>query len=148
MHAVLTLIGVIAAAIAILRLTYRPVPTRAVMVDGDTIKVDGVKWRLTGFDAPEWNQPGGRQATAFLSHVLRTERCYAYVRGSDAYGRPLATIVTPRGPLSWRMAFAGHAHGEGHTGTALTVVARILGRGLWSGRGRVLRPAQWRAGIR
>lgn len=124
----------------------RVVPRDAVVVDGDTIRVRDVSWRLSGFDAPEWNQPGGRQATAMLRAIVRRERSIAIVRSRDHYGRPLATILTLRGPVSWRMVVAGHAHGEGYVGGFLTGFAWVLRRGLWARRGRdeIVHPRVWR----
>lgn len=129
-------------------LTIRIVPTDVEIVDGDTVRRKGVDWRITGFDAPEWDQPGGRAASAHLATILRAGPSLAFVRGGDAYGRPLATILTTRGPLSWRMALSGHAHGTGIVGTMLTGVARLLGRGLWGQPGVRLSPRAWRDSTR
>lgn len=129
-------------------LTLRLVTADVKVVDGDTIRRKGVDWRITGLDAPEWDQPGGRAATAHLADILRTGHAIAFVRGGDAYGRPLATILTPLGPLSWRMAITGNAHGTGIVGGALTGIARLLGRGLWGLSGPTYSPRQWREGVR
>lgn len=129
-------------------LTLRIVPRTARIVDGDTIRIKGNDWRLTGFDAPEWNQPGGRSATCRLRAILRTSRSIAFVRGADFYGRPLATILTTRGPLSWRMAASGHAHGKGIVAAALTRIAKIRRVGMWRQQGIIIPPMLWRQGWR
>lgn len=136
------------AMVVIALLTIRIVPADIHVVDGDTVRRKGVDWRITGYDAPEWDQPGGRAATAQLARILRAGRSVAIVRSRDAYGRPLATILTTRGPLSWRMALSGHAHGTGVVAATLTLVARLLGRGLWGMPGAKLPPRQWRDGVR
>jgi endonuclease YncB( thermonuclease family) len=40
-----------------------------VVIDGDTVVVNGVTVRLKGVDAPEWNQPGGPQATVAMRDI-------------------------------------------------------------------------------
>jgi len=125
----------------------RIIPRDIRIVDGDTIKVKNVSWRLTGFDAPEYNQPGGTDATRAITRILRASPCVAFVRSRDAYGRPLATIFTSRGLLSWRMTASGNAHGEGFIGKTLTAYAWLFKRGLWSRRGKdeIVHPRIWRA---
>lgn len=142
------LFAIIAAILILKRVTFRMVPASAVIVDGDTIRVDGTPWRITGYDAPEWDQPGGAAASGHLRALVREGRMFAIVRGWDVYGRPLATIITRRGPLSWRMVASGHAHGEGLVPSTLTLFARIARRGMWGIKGRVISPRMWRAGYR
>jgi len=123
----------------------RPLPSTAKIVDADTLMVHGRKWRLNGFDAPEWDQPGGPEASRELRRILSGRGVYMTFRGEiDPYNRPLVTIFTMRGPLAWRMALAGHAHGEGRIGRELTRVARFARRGLWSHPGTVVSPSTWR----
>ena len=140
MHAVLLLVVAALAALTATRL--RTVPADARVVDGDSLRVRGQSWRLVGFDAPEWDQPGGREATDLLRRLLANGRTLAVLRGRDAYGRRLASVLTPRGPLAWRLAAAGAVHGEGAVGTVLTIAARLRGVGIWSGR--PVHPRIWR----
>ena len=140
-------IALFAVLVLLARYRFRIVPADVRIVDGDTVRVRGDDWRLTGFDAPEWDQPGGKASTAHLATILRSGHTLAILRGLDAYDRPLATLITTRGPLSWRMALAGHAHGEGLVCSTLTLVARIARRGMWGMPGTI-RPRNWRAGLR
>lgn len=122
----------------------RPIPPRPVIVDGDTIMMRGRRWRLAGFDSPETNQPGGAAATRRLREILAEGWSLGIIVGVDAWRRPLAIVVTRRGPLSWRMIAAGHAHATGILGLPFVLVARLARRGIWEGRHEVVNPAKWR----
>lgn len=142
----MTMLVLCLAAIAVLGLiALRRVPQSFVIVDGDTIRFGTRDYRLSGFDAPEYDQPGGSQATEHLREIMRNETSWAYVWDVDAYNRPLAFIITLRGPLSWRMALAGHAHGEGRVGRLMTRIARSRRAGLWGIPGDIYLPSTWRA---
>ena len=70
------------------------------VVDGDTYDVlaAGVvrRVRLLGVDAPEHDQPFGRQATDSVAGVLWAGRPVVLTRrGTDLYGRTLATVRLP-----------------------------------------------------
>ncbi len=47
---------------------------QANVIDGDTIRIDGVRVRLFGIDAPERGQPGSREATEHLRRLIGRER--------------------------------------------------------------------------
>ena len=67
------------------------------VVDGDTVYFqDGAKIRLHGIDAPERNQPYGKQSTADLRDILG-DSVYVYTRDVDRYGREVAVLYTPEG---------------------------------------------------
>ena len=134
----------IIAVVLLLALFVRRIPRDAHVVDGDTIKVRGRIWRLTGFDAPEWNQPGGAQSTAHLKGILTRGGMIGVLRGYDPYGRRRATILTLRGPLSWRMVWAGHAHADTLVGHLIQIPVRLVGRGLWGAETRAIHPSYWR----
>jgi len=57
------------------------------VIDGDSLILDGVEYRLLGVDAPESDQPGGREATDRLREI-EIDRCEG--EGVDRYGRVLA----------------------------------------------------------
>ena len=67
------------------------------VVDGDTVYLqDGAKIRLHGIDAPERNQPYGKQSTAELRSMLG-DSVYVDPRDVDRYGREVAVLYTPEG---------------------------------------------------
>lgn len=140
-----TILIVAAAIAALCLLVIRRIPIDARIVDGDTIEVHGRRWRLSGYDAPEYDQPGGSQARERLRLILQTSRKIGVINGVDPYGRLMVTVFTTRGLLSHRMTWAGSAHGEGLDGYILTLLARLLGRGMWNGKHAVVTPRYWRA---
>lgn len=136
---------VVPALVALAAILFiRIVPRHVHIVDGDTIAVRDRKWRLAGYDAPEFDQPGGRQASAHLRDILAEGRTIGIVTGSDAYGRLLVRIFTKRGPLASRMILAGWGHPEGMLGWFLCLRARIGKRGVWAKKGVVHTPRLWR----
>jgi len=76
--------------------------TKTCLVDGDTIWLKGVKYRLAGYDTPEptTNICGGdferqlaARASARLLHILNTYKWTIEPSGkTGGYGRALATI--------------------------------------------------------
>jgi endonuclease YncB( thermonuclease family) len=66
------------------------------VVDGDTLKIDGVTYRLWGIDAPESGQlcadgwPAGRAATEHLRALIRNRQVSCEARTLDRYGRTVA----------------------------------------------------------
>ena len=66
------------------------------VVDGDTLKVDGVTYRLWGIDAPESAQPcadgwpAGRSATEHLRALIGDRHVSCEPRSVDRYGRTVA----------------------------------------------------------
>ena len=69
----------------------------AKVIDGDTIKLsDGTKVRLHGIDAPERNQPYGKEATRELNRLLGSS-AYVETTDIDRYGRTVAVLWTSSG---------------------------------------------------
>ena len=67
------------------------------VVDGDTVYLqDGAKIRLYGIDAPERNQPFGKQSTSALRDMI-DDAVYIDRRDVDRYGREVAVLYTPEG---------------------------------------------------
>lgn len=66
------------------------------ITDGDTLKLDGVVYRLWGIDAPEANQScpdgwaAGRMATTRLQALVTGRNVVCEAREKDRYGRTIA----------------------------------------------------------
>lgn len=134
----------IAFAVLVL-LAVRLVPSGARIVDGDTMEVRGRKWRLVGYDSPERDQPGGKEASARLQSIVQGGLMIGIICGIDRYHRLLVRCYTLRGPLSWRMMGSGHGHATTRSGHIPTLYARARGVGIWDGRHEVVAPVFWRA---
>ena len=129
---------------------------RIVVVDGDTIKFrkrtllgtlgyDLVVGRLRGIDAPERGQAQGPASTQALRQMLQKGGLHLVVSCKrDVYDRELVWLLGWRGAIGLRMLWRGHAFATTVPGMPIALVARIMGRGMWSG-GRVEDPASWRA---
>ncbi len=73
-------------------------------IDGDTLEVDGVRVRLHGIDAPEYEQPCwfhgrhwlcGREATRVLANQLHDRQVVCEIRHRDVYGRASLHAALP-----------------------------------------------------
>ena len=86
--------SVLAAALSFVVL---PVYAQSVrVVDGDTLRVDGVTYRLWGIDAPESGQPcadgwpAGQAATEHLRALIGDRQVSCEPKTFDRYGRTVA----------------------------------------------------------
>ena len=85
------------------------------VVDGDTLKVDGVTYRLWGIDAPESGQPcadgwpAGRAATEHLRALIGDRHVTCEPRTLDRYGRTVAICRADGRDLGADMVADGHA---------------------------------------
>ena len=144
--------GAVALGLAGLALFASQAPASAQMVervvDGDTIIVAGVgRVRLIGVDTPETVDPRrpvqffGREASAFARHLLEGKRVRLEFdqRRTDRYGRTLAYVWLPDGPMAnaeiIRLGF-GHAYTRFpfrylEEFRRLEREARLAGHGLW-----------------
>jgi endonuclease YncB( thermonuclease family) len=81
--------------------------------DGDTLTVrsNGIKYlvRLWGIDAPEKDQPGGKEATKFLMSLTKRRTLKIIPVDSDIYGRLVAQIYSGKKYINLEMLKAGHA---------------------------------------
>ena len=84
------------------------------VIDGDTFALQGESRRIRvwGLDAPEWNRPGGADATATMRQLVAGRRLQCSQRDIDRYGRIVAQCILPDGrDLAAVMIRAGVATG-------------------------------------
>ncbi len=131
----------------------------AVVVDGDTLIVDGQRIRLHGIDAPESGQrclvPGGyiecgREATMDLANLIGHEPVWCKQMDVDRYDRivavcesddfrPLNETMVHRGwALAYREYSLDYIENEEH--------AKLHAEGMW--KGQFVEPWNWRRGQR
>lgn len=93
-------------------------PSRAVAIDGNTIRMDGATYRLWGIDAPELDQrcyPRGWRAGIEAARALaamierRPVTCEAKTQARDAYGRWVALCHAGGRDLGAAMVVSGMA---------------------------------------
>lgn len=113
------------------------------VVDGDTLEVDGVTYRLHGIDAPEAGQtcrkkdggnwPCGKVAISVMQDLVSGgARCDA--RDKDAYGRTIGVCTADGIDVNARMVETGNAWAFTRYSTdyaALEAEARKAGIGVW-----------------
>lgn len=139
------------------------------VIDGDTFEIAAappvigppaivvqqlLKVRLYGIDAPERNQPGGPQATTFLTRWMGKQNVTVYPMGTDMYGRLIARVVTDRSKdVSLELAYTGNAWWYTSTAPGATdirdaeLTARAGKKALWSAASPI-EPWRWRQGVR
>lgn len=119
-------------------------------VDGDTLRLDDVRLRLKGIDAPEYMQtcwrgerewPCGREAKKALSALVSTGPVECAGGGEDRYGRTLAVCRSGAMDLNGEMVRRGMAVAYGAYNDE-EVAARREGVGLWAGTFDT--PEDWR----
>jgi endonuclease YncB( thermonuclease family) len=93
----LALAGIVPAVLAGQRI---PASKPVVIVDGDTVDIDGVRIRLLGIDAPETFRSRcenelvlGLKAKARLRQLLDSGQVSYEPHGHDRYGRTLAHVL-------------------------------------------------------
>ena len=84
------------------------------VVDGDTIRVGGVTWRLWGIDAPESRQecdgwPAGRLATSRLQELVSGRSVTCEAKATDRYGRTVGVCFAGGVDLGAAMVREGWA---------------------------------------
>jgi len=92
---------------------------RLQVVDGDTLDIAGIRYRLHGIDAPEAGQkcrsisggnwPCGQKAIAALEELVRGRRVHCDNRGSDDYGRTIAVCFVRGEDVNAKMVASGFA---------------------------------------
>ncbi|MBK6468112.1 MAG: thermonuclease family protein [Rhodobacter sp.] len=83
---------------------------RSWVIDGDTIDIEGTRIRLAGIDAPELEDPYGKQARSALIRLCHGAEMRAVAEGEQTHVRLVATCYLPDGrDLSAEMVKAGLA---------------------------------------
>lgn len=141
-------------------------PAQARTVEGQVVKViDGdslialvggreLEIRLDEIDAPERNQPYGRQARELLTRLALDRKVRIDLRTRDAYGREVAWLQAGETAINARLvelggAWAYRRYLRDRDLLVLEDTARRAGRGLWAlpERERVP-PWEWRQALR
>lgn len=132
---------------------------QATVIDGDTLEIHGVRFRLHGVDAPESSQScrkdngdywscGQQAATALADHIGRaTVHCDA--RDQDRYGRVISVCSASGEDLNHWLVESGWAVAYRQYSTDYVSAeenARSIRRGVWSGD--FVMPWDWRRGKR
>ena len=79
------------------------------VIDGDTLRGEP-NIRIWGIDAPEKGEPGGTEATAYLSKLLTDESLTCEEKGTDRFGRIVAQCFLDDGrDIACELVKAGHA---------------------------------------
>lgn len=132
----------------------RPLWRVDVVHDGDTITcIDAAgqpqKIRLKGIDAPEYDQPHGRESRQALATKLADGSVQVEGAARDQHGRLLGTLWLGDRDLNRELVAEGHAWVFGGFAPdpdllAAESEARKARRGLWAAP-HPLAPQQWRA---
>ena len=127
---------------------------RCTMVsDGDMIHVvtDGnekFKVRLDRIDAPEKDQPYGKESTAYLTSLIRGKTVRVEWQKKDQYGRVLGIIYLDKTDINLKMVETGNAHHYSYFDktpaySAAESAAKEKMLGLWASD-NVISPYEWR----
>lgn len=134
---------------------------QALVVDGDTIEIDGRRIRLEGIDAPETGQtcgrrelgswPCGRAAAKALSDLIGSRRVTCENRGLDKYQRMIGHCTIDGNDLNGAMVQAGYAwafirYSKSYVETE--AAAKAARTGIWQGESEpawVYRERRWKA---
>lgn len=131
---------------------------RAIVIDGDTVEVDGSRVRLHGVDAPESGQlcradglnwQCGQQAGHALADRIEGRVVLCEERDRDRYGRIVALCRVDGHDLGAWLVSRGWALAYRRYSTAYAgeeAAAKAARRGLW--RGEFVPPWDWRRGER
>lgn len=149
----LLVFGILAAVFSYFEPAEPPISGHAGAVDGDTLRVRGVRVRLLGLDAPELAQtctaadgsqwPCGEAARRQMVAVLADAGAViCHPHGHDRYGRVLARCQSASTDVGAAMVSAGLAVADGDyvREEGLASAAKI---GIWAGT--FTPPRQWRA---
>lgn len=115
------------------------------IVDGDTLDVAGIRYRLNGIDAPEAGQrcdapsgnwPCGKAAISKLAELAEDKALRCVARSEDGYGRVIATCYDGDVDIGAEMVRSGFAWAFVKYSEAYVTheaEARSAGSGIWRG---------------
>ena len=121
--------------------------------DGDSflMRSEGVKYevRMYGIDAPEYKQPGGKNALRALMKLIKNKNVKVEKKGKDRYGRLIGKVHLGKMYVNLEMVKLGHAHwykqyapNDKDLQQAETE-AKKAKRGIWS-KPDTVKPSEWR----
>lgn len=129
---------------------------RAIWIhDGDTVTVNAkngtwFKVRLWGIDAPELDQPGGKEAMLELIQLIGRKTVTVSVKDRDRYGRIVGVITYRNRDINREMIQSGHAwYYEQYASNQKVYAdaeqtAKEKKEGLWKSENPPIPPWEWR----
>ena len=123
------------------------------VIDGDSLEIvgDGIRYevRLGQIDAPEWNQPWGKQAKVALENKIGGSRVRVQVSDIDRYDRMVANVFLDDRHINEELVAEGYAwvyRRYLHDRSLLTDEreAQRLKLGLWGDAAEPIPPWKWR----
>lgn len=127
------------------------------ITDGDTINVTSegttIKVRFYGVDAPESNQPGGKESTEFVEEFIDGKEVTVIIHSTDFYGRKVGEIFVDGKSLNRESVRSGHSWYYERYARRDKDLARLMEsakssqRGLWKADSPIA-PWDWRRGQR
>ncbi|MBD9652917.1 thermonuclease family protein [Ensifer sp. ENS09] len=133
------------------------------VVDGDTLDIGNVRYRLHGIDAPEAGQvcnasdggawPCGKEAIRKFEDIVGGHEVVCDSRGTDPYGRVIAVCTADGRDINAEMVGSGYAwafrkFSEDYTG--LEQEARLAHLGVWQAETEApwdFRATKWTAAV-
>lgn len=121
------------------------------VIDGDTFvfqgEVGSLKIRMNGIDAPESDQPFGKESTEFLCK-FSGDSCKIEIHGTDKYGRTIANLFIKGENINLKMVQNGMAwqykkYSSDPELAEAEIKARKEHKGLWSQQNPTA-PWEWR----
>ena len=129
---------------------------RAIWIhDGDTVTINAkngtwFKVRLWGIDAPELDQPGGKEAMLELIQLIGRKTVTVSVKDRDRYGRIVGVITYRNRDINREMIQRGHARYYKQYAPDQKVyadaeqTAKEKKEGLWKSENPPIPPWEWR----
>lgn len=87
----------------------RVISGRAVITDGDTLRIGNTRVRFNGIAAPERNDRGGQASTANLRRLINGAKVECQLTGAKSYKRFIGTCYVNNRDLSKQQVASGHA---------------------------------------